>query len=182
MGNTPWVEVGLQFRFPFQGAEWGGLWVNANLTFGAGDTSRPEDPLESFRFGPPRIPPFFADLDPSASETTNNPGLVIAEEGHDFLTVHWVSVSGLSSFDATNTFSVTFGANGDIRMAWQFIEQIGSRAVVGIAEGNGVVLPAPTDLSEIKKRSAIATTYEEFDGFFAPFDLRFDEMRFVGGK
>ena len=62
-------EVTLQFTFAFFGQARNRVFVNSdgNLTFSNGDTDTSARSISRFLTGPPRIAPFFADLDPSTS-------------------------------------------------------------------------------------------------------------------
>lgn len=57
----------LPFAFPFYGRAYTRVFVHAdgNLTLGAPDVERGERGLARFLSGPPRLAPFFADLDPA---------------------------------------------------------------------------------------------------------------------
>ena len=61
------AELALPFSFPFFGASYVGGFVNSdgNLTFGEADGSSSTRSLGRMSAGPPRVAPFFRDLDPS---------------------------------------------------------------------------------------------------------------------
>jgi hypothetical protein len=84
----------LAFSFPFYGAARASAFVNSdgNLTFGQGDVATDDRSLGRVLSGAPRVAPFFADLDPSAS------GGVFVNAAADAFTVTWCAVP---DFDAT---------------------------------------------------------------------------------
>jgi hypothetical protein len=84
----------LAFSFPFYGAARTSAFVNSdgNLTFGQGDVATDDRSLGRVLSGAPRVAPFFADLDPSAS------GGVFVRAASDAFTVTWCAVP---DFDAT---------------------------------------------------------------------------------
>ncbi len=192
-GDDVTVHLPLRFRFPFQGREWSSVYVSSNgsLTFGAPEivTVREDLQLEGFLGGPPRIAPYFADLDPSGSYNYGVTGLVIAEENRDSLTVHWVSVPRIYDQE-TNSFSVTLNDEGDINMGWGAAlgpDYLFDGTIVGVSQGNGIADPGPIDLSRRRNLFARGTTYEQFAQYFLgareafdlpSFDLCFDELRF----
>ncbi len=193
-GDDVTTELPLRFNFPFAGKNWRSVWVNSNgnLTFGAPETVNTTEDLQlaGFLAGPPRIAPFFTDLDPSGASNGGITGLVIADQSEDSLTVHWVSVSRFAN-RRTNSFSVTLNSDGNIAMEWGAIfpdDSLNTGTIVGITEGNGARDPGPTDLSRISNVFARRTTYEQFAGLspdvsivfasFASFDLNFDKLRF----
>jgi len=87
--------------FPFQlfGRAVTSLFVNSdgNLTFGEGDSASTTRGLDRLASGAPRIAPFFADLDPSAS------GGVFLDSAPDAITITWCAVPG---FDLPETITV----------------------------------------------------------------------------
>ena len=87
-------ERALPFSFPFYAAARSSAFVNSdgNLTFGAGDVATSARSLGRVLSGPPRVAPFFADLDPSAG------GGIFVNAAPDAFTVTWCAVS---DFDDT---------------------------------------------------------------------------------
>jgi hypothetical protein len=166
------VEMPLGFSFPFQGASRTSVFVNGNgnLTFGAanGDFSESMPELLS---GPPRIAPLWDDLFPGD-------GLVIAEQKHNSLTIHFASVPEFFQL-RPNYFSVELKKGGDIRMDWKATSR--GDALVGITQGGGAADPGPRDLSRSETFPPVGTTYESFVGFFSNFDLFFDGIGFGTG-
>jgi hypothetical protein len=202
-GDDVSVEVPLRFRFPFQGQSWGSVHVssNGNLTFGAPEPLRDVTDLQlsGFLAGPPRIAPFFSDLDPSGTYNGGLSGFVIADGTAESFTVHWVGVPMILDF-LTNTFSVTLRPDGGVEMEWgaAVAEDFDERGViVGVSRGQGAADPAPTDLSRSREPAASGTTYERFavyslwpdrplflgGAFDVPsFDLSFSALRFRGDR
>ena len=80
----------LPFSFAFYGRQFSQLFVNSdgNLTFEEADTASTERGFARLLGGPPRVAPFFADLDPSAG------GRVFVDAAADAFTVTWCRVPG----------------------------------------------------------------------------------------
>jgi len=89
----------LAFPFQFYGQAVTSLFVNSdgNLTFGEGDHASTTRGLDRLASGAPRIAPFFADLDPSAS------GRVFLDSAPDAVTITWCAVPG---FELPETITV----------------------------------------------------------------------------
>jgi hypothetical protein len=167
------LEVPLTtFRFPFQGTKWSSVWVNGNgnLTFGAGDGDFSET-VPEFLNGAPRIAPLWDDLFPLA-------GLVIVNETHGKLQVHFVSVPEFLAL-GTNSFTVQLDSKGDVSIDYGATNR--SDGLAGVTPGGGVADPGPTDLSRAWWLWALGTTYEQFAGSFGTYggvDLSFRELKF----
>lgn len=175
------VEVPLTtFRFPFHGTAWSSVFVNGNgnLTFGAGSADFSESVAE-FLGGPPRIAPLWDDLSPTDFLTGDPLGLVIADEKHGALQVHFVSVPEFGN-TAPNYFTTTLDWKGRVTLDYAATNR--SDGLVGITRGGGVVDPGPVDLS----RSAVfpvnaPAIYETFLGSFGTYggvDLSFGTVTF----
>lgn len=132
LGDDDSREVALPFAFPFFGRTHSRVFVNSdgNLTFEAPDTSVAERSLGRVTSGPPRIAPFFADLDPSRAPSSVR---VLLQTSR--VVVSWVATPQYSSFGAgpQNTFQVVLLPNGLIQFSYSGIGS--SSAVVGIAPG-----------------------------------------------
>jgi hypothetical protein len=78
----------LTFSFNFYGSPQSAAFVNSdgNITFGEWDTAATARSVSRLLSGPPRIAPFFADLDPSAG------GTVFVRSAADAFTVTWCGV------------------------------------------------------------------------------------------
>jgi hypothetical protein len=81
-------EEALAFSFPFYSVARSSAFVNSdgNLTFGRGDVATDARSLGRVLSGPPRVAPFFADLNPEAG------GGVFVNAAPDALTVTWCAV------------------------------------------------------------------------------------------
>jgi hypothetical protein len=92
-------EEPLGFAFPHYGAARSSAFVNSdgNLTFGRGDVATDARSLGRVLSGPPRVAPFFADLDPSRG------GGVFLSAAAEAFTVTWCEVP---DFDATGQVTV----------------------------------------------------------------------------
>jgi hypothetical protein len=90
----------LPFAFSFYGQQQSSVFVNSdgNLTFEDADTASSTRGFARLLGGPPRIAPFFADLDPS----TGN-GRVFVQSASDAFVVTWCGVRG---FESTRTMTV----------------------------------------------------------------------------
>ncbi len=90
----------LPFAFPFYAQSHASVFVNSdgNLTFEQPDTASTARGLARLLGGPPRVAPFFADLDPSTGS-----GRVFVQAGTDAFTVTWC---GVREFDSTRTMTV----------------------------------------------------------------------------
>jgi hypothetical protein len=131
----------LPFAFQFYGQQQAAVFVNSdgNLTFEDSDTASSTRGFARLLGGPPRIAPFFADLDPSQGN-----GRVFVQASSTAFVVTWCGVRG---FESTRTVTVqtTLLPTGVIEMT--FGEQI------ELAEGIVAVSPgrtgnfSPLDLS-----------------------------------
>jgi len=125
-------EQALPFAFPFYGTSYDRLFVNSdgNLTFTAPDTATSDRGVGRMTSGPPRISPFFLDLDPSLA-----PDSVRISRTLTRFTVSWVRVPEYRNvgFGPPNTVQVSLFSDGRIEFAWQSVAS--SSAVVGIAPG-----------------------------------------------
>ena len=150
-------EVELDFSFPFQGQNWDSVFVNSNgnLTFGRGDLS--SSSISGLLNGPPRIAPFWDDLDHGTG------GLVTVNALSTTASVTFSDVPVFPLTRPTNTFTVTIYADGSIVFDYDKLDNVTTFRVVGISEGGGVADPGPTDLSEATTLPASGTVYEEFN-------------------
>lgn len=191
LGDDSAIEVPIDgFAFPFQGASWTSVFVqaNGNLTFGdAGDPELTEN-VPYLLDGPPRIAPFWADLDPSGfgdgSSDPFPPGLVLVDQQPDSLTVHYASVPGFGGAPP-NYFSTRLNRDGTFQMAWGPVDRDRFDAIVAVSEGNGAADPGPVDLSATRTHSAAGTTYEDFSRFGSgpgSFDLVFRDLVFLNPR
>ena len=86
--------AGLRFAFNFYGRSHSQAFVNSdgNVTFGEDDRASTERNITRVLTGPPRIAPFFADLDP-----TTGSGQRVRSAAADQFTVTWCNVRGFES-------------------------------------------------------------------------------------
>ena len=89
----------IPFPFEFYGRRFTSLFVNSdgNLTFEEADIASTARGLSRLLGGPPRLAPFFADLDPSAG------GRIFVDAAADAFTVTWCAVPG---FESAQTMTV----------------------------------------------------------------------------
>ena len=123
----------LGFPFTFFGEVYDSVYVNSdgNLTFGESDTAHTARDLGRFSYGPPRIGPYFADLDPER-------GKVSVLRGEGTILFVWDAVPRYESGGTTefNSFSVRLWSNGNIDFT--FGEKLlAAESVVGISPGSG---------------------------------------------
>lgn len=135
--------VSLPFAFPFFGQSHSAVFINSdgNLTFAQSDTASTPRSLSRFLTGPPRIAPYFADLDPSVSGR-----LTVFSSASRFV-VSWIQVPDFASAGTgpTETFQLTLTPGGGIQMAYGGIN--GRDALVGISPGALTSPSSPMDLS-----------------------------------
>src|SRR5260221_7902500 len=126
--STP---VTVPFSFPFYGTAQTAAFVNSdgNVTFGEEDKASTERNLGRLVTGPPRVAPFFADLDP-----TTGTGKIFVNAAADLFTVTWCSVRG---FDSTRTVTIqtTLLPDGSVEMKFDDATNI-SESIVGITPGH----------------------------------------------
>jgi hypothetical protein len=133
-------EIALPFAFTFFGVSRDRVFLNSdgNLTFDEGDTASTERSVSRLLTGPPRIAPFFADLNPSSG------GKVLTSGDSSAFSITWCAVPEYGG-RATATVQVTLLAAGAIEM------QVSNRttlrtAVVGVSPGHTTDF-TPVDLT-----------------------------------
>ncbi len=134
------VEQAIGFGARFFGRAYEAVFVNSdgNLTFGEVDRASTARDLGRVLAGPPRIAPFFADLDPSAG------GAVFVQRDAQGFTVTFCKVPGYDAPE-TATFQVTLSPDGAVEV--RYGPAIGlTEAVVALSPGR-TELFAPVDLS-----------------------------------
>jgi hypothetical protein len=104
----------IPFAFPFYGTNQTLAFVNSdgNITFGEEDKSSTERNVARVLTGPPRVAPFFADLDP-----TTGTGRIFLNAAPDAFTVTWCGVRG---FDSTRvvTAQATLFPDGSVEFKY----------------------------------------------------------------
>jgi len=121
------------FKFPFFGKKYGSMLVHSdgNITFSTPDPASTERSVQRFLNGPPRIAPFFVDLNP---ETAADDAGVFVSSGKTAVVVTWYRLPQFGTA-LLSTFSATLEKNGRITFAFADLEA--EEAVVGIAPGDG---------------------------------------------
>ncbi len=134
------VEQVIGFEASFFGRSYSTVFVNSdgNLTFEQVDRASTARDLGRVLSGPPRLAPFFADLDPSAG------GSVFLQRDTSGFTVTFCKVPGYDAPD-TVTFQVTLAPDRSIEMRYGPAVTL-SDAIVGVSPGRTAAF-APVDLS-----------------------------------
>jgi hypothetical protein len=131
LGDDDSVQIAIPFSFPFYGTAQTAGFINSdgNITLGEEDKSSVDRNVARFLTGPPRIAPFFADLDP-----TTGTGKIFVNAASDQYTVTWCGVRG---FDSTRTVTAqaTLLPDGSVEMKYSDNINIGD-SVVGISPGH----------------------------------------------
>ena len=167
IGDDETVAIDLAFRFRFFGKRYSRVFLNSdgNLTFSRGDASSSKRSLGRFLNGPPRIAPFFDDLDPTAA--TGDGGVYVDNQAK-LIRITWFEVP---EFDETNvnTFQVTLYASGKVTVAYETMDAM--EGVVGVSPGGSDALNLVDFSAELplpKKTSAVAERFgltEQIDDF-----------------
>jgi len=161
------------FRFPYFGTTYSSVFINSdgNLTFTEGDTASTDRDLSRFNEGPPRIAPFFADLDPSAGQ-----GGVYYNQLPDRFLITW---NRIREFEGTKestfqvglfpdgSFEFTFGtviARGGI-VGWTAGRNLQTVNIVDLSSVNGTALSGPnaerfSQLNEVDSTALVKKFYE----------------------
>jgi len=124
-------EFTVPFTFSFYGKNQTQAFINSdgNITFGESDTASTDRSVSRFLTGPPRVAPFFSDLDPSTGS-----GQVYLAAAADAATITWCNVR---AFDATQTVSVQAVLLPDGTVEYHYASGIGiGNAVVGLSPGH----------------------------------------------
>lgn len=123
----------LPFRVKFYGEKHDEVFINSdgNLTFGSPDCASSERGLTRALNGPPRILPFFGDLDPAM--TSGETGVFVKVRKKN-VQITW---NGVPQFGVnnSNTFQITVFKNGKINVAFGEVDSAGS--IVGVSPGSG---------------------------------------------
>src|SRR5579871_4975577 len=126
--------VALPFAFTFYGQTYSGVYVNSdgNLTFGTGDFDSSDRDLGRALVGPPRLMPFFQDLNPAEG------GTVTVNVQSTKAVISWLAVPLCCTETLTppvpqQTFQVILFANGNIQFNYGAVQS--SVAGVGISPG-----------------------------------------------
>jgi len=141
LGDDDSTRKDVPFAFPFYDQQQTIAFINSdgNITFENEDRASTERDLARLLTGPPRVGPFFADLDPTVSG-----GRVFVHAASDQYTVTWCDVRGFGSPRLARV-QVTLQPSGTIEM--KFADAINlPAAIVGVSPGRTVNF-TPVDLS-----------------------------------
>lgn len=130
---------------------------DGHITFGAPDAASTSRDAARHIGGPPRISPFFNDLDPSVAGSVN------ARVLSDRIVLTWNGLPefGTDPVTSSNTFQAVLWATGVIDIAYADIDARFS--VVGVAEGNDEGPIHEVDLSaDLPVTLAAGAIFEEF--------------------
>ena len=131
LGDDDSVQVNIPFSFPFYGNGRNVAFINSdgNITLEEEDKSSTERNLGRLVTGPPRIAPFFADLDPTMGSSK-----IFVNAAADQYTVTWCGVRG---FDSTRTATVqaTLLPDGSVEMKFADSTNV-QESIVGISPGH----------------------------------------------
>jgi len=119
------------FTFSFYGKNQTQAFINSdgNITFEESDIASTDRSISRFLTGPPRVAPFFSDLDPSTGS-----GQVYVSTATDAATITWCNVR---AFDAMQTVSVQAVLLPDSSLEYHFASNITiQNAVVGLSPGH----------------------------------------------
>ena len=121
----------LPFSFPLYGKGQPRAFVNSdgNITFEEEDRASSERDVSRLMTGPPRVAPFFADLDPS----TGN-GRMFVQNAADAFTVTWCTVRGFDK-DQTVTVQASLLPDGNVEIVYGAAIDL-AKAVVALSPGH----------------------------------------------
>jgi hypothetical protein len=157
--------VDLPFTFPFYGKGQTRAYVNSdgNITFEDSDTASSDRSVSRFLTGPPRVAPFFADLDP-----TKGSGRVFLQTAADGTVITWCNVR---DFDNTGSVSVQAVLLPDGGIEFHYAGGISLKsAVVGVSPGRTGQF-VPVDLGSAAGTSSGAGAIGERFSATAAIDL-----------
>lgn len=143
IGDDGARAVNLGFSFPFFGQTYTSVFIHSdgNLTFRQSDLASTARSVARLLSGPPRIAPYFADLDPSVGGQ-----LTVVASSTRFV-VTWTDVPDFA-FSATGpreTFQVVLNPDGRIQFSYNGIN--GREAILGVSPGTFSGDPTLLDLS-----------------------------------
>ncbi len=174
---------GFKFRF-YKKVYTKGMFVHSdgNLTFNVADAASSERSLSRLVGGPPRIAPFFADLNPEAA--TGEGGVyVLASKTR--IVVTWLNMPEFGQ-NKVNTSQVVLYPNGRITFAFGRLDS--QVAVVGVSPGGGSEvqlvdytgeLPAGALKASIAERFATTRSLDDLaiaKAFFREFADEYDHL------
>ena len=161
LGDDAYLSQALGFTFPFYGAGYANVCIasNGNLTFRAtgqaaspifdASTTASTESLVELRSGPPRIAPYWDDLDARATATTGESGIYL-QRTSDRVTITWNNIRDFvgteSRTPGVHRFQVVLFADGRIQMSYPQV-QLTTNALVGITPGSSINTPTLVNLS-----------------------------------
>lgn len=158
-GGSVEVPFPAGFAFPLGEAVHHSVYVNAdgNLTFGAGDPDSTPS-LAVFSLGPPRIAPFYADLDPGSAGAG---GGVFVAFLPSRVRITWLDVPA-SGTGGRNTFQVSLFTTGRVNFAYGDVAA--QDAVVGVTPLGGAreelaLVDFDAELPVAPRRAALAEQF-----------------------
>jgi uncharacterized protein (TIGR03437 family) len=147
-------QVAFGFPFPFYSESYTSIFLNSdgNLTFNAGDISITARDLGRALAGPPRLMPFFQDLNPSEGGTVTAGMLAANRAIFTWTAVPLCCIATLPAPIATQTFQVILSADGSIQYNYGAVQ--GQEAIVGISPGGVGVVPAADTAIDFSQQTA----------------------------
>jgi hypothetical protein len=136
IGDDDTEVIDLLFGFRFFGERYGSVFLNSdgNLTFLTADNASTPRSLARFLNGPPRIAPFFDDLDPSVAA---GEGGVYVDSRSEFARFTWLEVPEFDTANS-NTFQVTLYPSGRVTFAYGGLDA--EEGIVGVSPGGADLL------------------------------------------
>jgi hypothetical protein len=182
LGDDDSAAQALAFPFAFYGRSFTSLFINSdgNLTFEEADNASTERGIHRLASGPPRVAPFFADLDPSAG------GRVFVDAAPDAFTITWCAVPGFGVAQ-TATVQATLFPAGAIEFRYGFSDL--DNAIVALSPGgveglNAIDLSRPGALAQTGAIGELFRASAELDlaaaarRFYATHPDEFDQVVF----
>jgi hypothetical protein len=160
LGDDDSAAAMLAFSFSFYGAAQSMPFVNSdgNITFGGGDSASTARSVSRLLSGPPRIGPFFADLDPSAA------GRIYLRSAADGFTVTWCNVAVFDS-PRRATFQTSLLPDGSIEMKYA--------ASSTFTATDGIAAISPGSTTAFRPIDLSTTTSATFSGAASAIGERF---------
>ncbi len=159
LGDDDAEAVALPFSFPFFGEQYSEAFLHSdgNLTFEEPEASTQSRTFSRAVTGPPRIAPFFSDLDPSRPGSTVS---VYTSATRVVFTWDKVPHYGQTGLGAVHTFQAILSDDGAIEFRYERITT--DDAVVGVMPGRLRGEPAAADLSSGAQQTTLGALAEIF--------------------
>ncbi|HEV8238730.1 MAG TPA: hypothetical protein VGS57_05140 [Thermoanaerobaculia bacterium] len=164
------------FKFSFFTKKYSSMLVHSdgNITFGVPDAESTERSVQRFLNGPPRIAPFFVDLNP---ETAADDAGVYVSTSKSAAIVTWYRLPQFGT-SRLSTFQVKLDKTGKITFAFGDLEA--DEAVVGIAPGDGGAFKLVDYQSDLPVTIASGAVAEQFSKRSGLDDMGIANMFFSG--